>query len=104
MVGALPSGFFRKNLKFSPADFTPLVLLLVLSGFVFEVVDGFHEERDAEQSTVVVLKQQAGRKQADSFYCCNLLINCLSALNNTRKNRAHTHQNLPDKKLLIHSL
>lgn len=32
--------------------------LLVLSGFVLEVVDGFHEQGDAEQSTVVVFKQQ----------------------------------------------
>ena len=40
--------------------------LLLLSGFMFEVINSFQEQRDAVKSTVSVLKQQTARDMANS--------------------------------------
>ena len=42
--------------------------LLVFSGLVLEVVDGLPEESDAEQTAVVVFKQQSGGEEMTHYY------------------------------------
>lgn len=42
------------------------LFLLVLSGFMFEVINSFHEQSDAVKSAVTVLKKQTARDKANS--------------------------------------
>lgn len=43
-------------------------LSLVLPGFVFEVINSFHEESDTEHPAVTVFKQQTERKHGVSYF------------------------------------
>lgn len=51
--------------------------ILVLSGFVSEVIDGFAEQRDAEQPAVLILKQQTEKKQSSGLVQQILMFACI---------------------------